>query len=217
MTRAPTPPTPRPIWHEILDFVERGGRPVARFTRCVHAIVRHDRRRIYIDGRCGGGGPEVELRHDRLDLDLGLRARVVRVGPGGAEIEDVTAWFEGLTPGWRTPSLRSEGGERAREARARGAVSGKQRPAWRRREGNRPPPPPPPPPPWSSWRPVVATSDLVALGLAAQPADIAALKRAWRSAAQRLHPDHGGDATEFIAARAAYERLARVVGEEASR
>ncbi len=217
MTRVTGSFPPGPIWHELRCVVERSGKPAERFTRCAHAVIRHDRRRVYIDGRCSGGGPEVELRRDHLGLDLGLRAKVVRVGPGGDDIDDVAAWFDGLTPGWRSPSSRSEAGERARAARARGVVSpGKQRPPWKRRRHSDTPPPPPPPS-WGSWRARATASDLAVLGLAARPADLAALKRAWRETAKRTHPDAGGDAAEFIAARAAYERLALVVGAEAAR
>lgn len=69
--------------------------------------------------------------------------------------------------------------------------------------GRRPPPTEPP-------RPTTA-DDLAALGLDAMP-DKAALRRAWRDAAKRHHPDAGGDAEAFKRARAAYERLARQVG-----
>lgn len=56
----------------------------------------------------------------------------------------------------------------------------------------------------------VAAADLRALGLSTMP-DADGLRRAWRAAAVRLHPDAGGDAAKFIEARAAYERLSRTV------
>lgn len=48
---------------------------------------------------------------------------------------------------------------------------------------------------------------LALLGLAALPTQYADLQRAWSKVARRTHPDHGGSATAFIAARAAYEQV----------
>lgn len=51
--------------------------------------------------------------------------------------------------------------------------------------------------------------DLALLGLDAMPETAQALLSAFRRAAMRTHPDHGGSAAEFKRAYAAYERLAR--------
>jgi hypothetical protein len=51
--------------------------------------------------------------------------------------------------------------------------------------------------------------DLTILGLDAMPETAQALLSAFRRAAMRTHPDHGGTAAEFKRAYAAYERLAR--------
>ena len=69
-----------------------------------------------------------------------------------------------------------------------------------------------PPRPVSAVREDRNAADLRLLGLDAMP-DAAALKAAWRAAAVKHHPDtaEGSDAA-FMAARAAYERLARVLG-----
>ncbi len=53
-------------------------------------------------------------------------------------------------------------------------------------------------------------ADLRALGLKRRPTG-AELTAAWRVTAKRTHPDHGGDAAQFIEARAAYERLRALV------
>lgn len=45
------------------------------------------------------------------------------------------------------------------------------------------------------------------LGLQAMPSRPEELKAAWRSTAQRLHPDKGGSVAEFHAAKEAYDRL----------
>ena len=68
-------------------------------------------------------------------------------------------------------------------------------------------PPPEPPPP-----PAAPHADLRALDLDAMP-DAEGLKRAWRAAAVKHHPDaSGGSDAAFKAARAAYERLAARLG-----
>lgn len=54
-------------------------------------------------------------------------------------------------------------------------------------------------------------ADLAALGLDAVP-DPEGLRRAWRAAARKHHPDAGGDPARFAAARRAYEHLARRAG-----
>lgn len=51
--------------------------------------------------------------------------------------------------------------------------------------------------------------DLDLLGLTEMPSDIGGLKAGFRRAAMRTHPDHGGNAAEFRAVYAAYERLVR--------
>jgi len=48
--------------------------------------------------------------------------------------------------------------------------------------------------------------ELATLGLDEVP-DLVGLRRAWRTAARKHHPDAGGDPAKFIAARRAYERL----------
>ena len=50
-------------------------------------------------------------------------------------------------------------------------------------------------------------ADLVWLGLAALPASVAGLKKAFRAAAKVHHPDAGGSAKDFKAMYAAYVRL----------
>jgi DnaJ-class molecular chaperone len=35
------------------------------------------------------------------------------------------------------------------------------------------------------------------------------IKAAWRELAKRLHPDHGGNASDFAAAKAAYDKLTK--------
>lgn len=52
-----------------------------------------------------------------------------------------------------------------------------------------------------------AVGDLDWFGLTSLPADVGGLKRAFRKAALRYHPDQGGNAVEFKAMVAAYERL----------
>ncbi len=68
----------------------------------------------------------------------------------------------------------------------------------------------PPPPRARRDAPPTQAEDLRALGLDAMP-DAAGLKRAWRAAAKRHHPDAGGDAEAFKRAGAAYERLAKAM------
>lgn len=52
---------------------------------------------------------------------------------------------------------------------------------------------------------------LLGLGDVSGWPDAVELKRAWRTTARRTHPDAGGTNESFSAARAAYERLARIV------
>lgn len=63
---------------------------------------------------------------------------------------------------------------------------------------------------WETLRNQRDASDLRALGLSTMP-DANGLRSAWRKVALRSHPDRGGDAEEFKAARSAYERLSRQV------
>jgi hypothetical protein len=58
-------------------------------------------------------------------------------------------------------------------------------------------------------RRVRITPDMRALGLEEMPEHVRGLVSAFRRAALRAHPDTGGTGAEFIAVRAAYERLLR--------
>lgn len=49
--------------------------------------------------------------------------------------------------------------------------------------------------------------DLALLGLSTNNATAGDIKAAWRRAAMRLHPDRGGDQSQFVMAKAAYTRL----------
>jgi len=51
-------------------------------------------------------------------------------------------------------------------------------------------------------------SDLAKLGLSEMPATPDELTAAWREVARSHHPDRGGDAARFSAAKEAYDRLA---------
>jgi len=51
------------------------------------------------------------------------------------------------------------------------------------------------------------SADWAALGLSEAPADIAALKRAYRSTMMMAHPDQGGTDEQAVAASLAYARL----------
>lgn len=51
-------------------------------------------------------------------------------------------------------------------------------------------------------------SDLKKLGLSEMPATLEGLTAAWREVARAHHPDRGGDAARFSAAKEAYDRLA---------
>jgi hypothetical protein len=54
--------------------------------------------------------------------------------------------------------------------------------------------------------PDTRAADLATLGLSTN-ANADDIKAAWRRAAMRLHPDRGGDHQQFVAAKAAFERL----------
>lgn len=115
-----TPAHAAPIWHEVRAVVASSRGPAERFTRCAHAVTRSDARAVWIVARCGAEhGDVVRLRRVDLARDLGVAATVLRPAPGGALAEEDVALFEGLTPRWRSPSSRSEAGERARAARER--------------------------------------------------------------------------------------------------
>ncbi len=323
---------PAAVWHEVRTLVARARGPVERFHRCVHPLRGADARSLRVVARCGAdvegeGAGELTLNRAALARDRGVRARVLRAAPGGATVEEEAVFFEGLTPGWRSPSSTSEAGERARAARERPeepAPAVAYRPVWHEAHPGRPdvaafrichhpvvkvtaryvhvqqtcppwtrtappygpvrvareelargegacawvadrdargnaystrawffegevPAQPVRPPAWHAFReatervwrrceqeaaarasapggapfggwgafvgaplapPPVSHGDLDALGLDAMPADLDSLKRAWREAARRTHPDAGGDAGAFMSARAAYERLA---------
>ncbi len=61
----------------------------------------------------------------------------------------------------------------------------------------------------AAWKPADArrARDLEVLGLDAAPADVSGLKSAFRRAAFRAHPDHGGTDAAFREVFAAYARL----------
>jgi DnaJ-like protein len=59
--------------------------------------------------------------------------------------------------------------------------------------------------------------DLLALGLDRMPSSWDDLRRAYRSAARKAHPDvHGGSAEAFLAVAAAFERLSETLGRRAA-
>ncbi len=59
--------------------------------------------------------------------------------------------------------------------------------------------------------------DLLALGLDRMPSSWDDLRRAYRSAARKAHPDvHGGTAEAFLAVSAAFERLSERLGRRAA-
>ena len=58
--------------------------------------------------------------------------------------------------------------------------------------------------------------DLLALGLDRMPSSWDDLRRAYRSAARKAHPDvHGGSEAAFLAVAAAFERLSGKLGRRA--
>jgi hypothetical protein len=73
------------------------------------------------------------------------------------------------------------------------------------------PPPMPTARPAGRPRPVTASAwEVLGLAPGADPEDV---RRAFRQRALETHPDHGGDAAEYLRVRAAYERLsARLKG-----
>lgn len=273
MTSASAPP----IWHQLRTVVASSRGPVEQFTRCVHEVTRSDDRAVWVVTRCGAEhGDVVRLRRVDLARDLGVNAKVLRPAPGGAVVEEDVALFEGFTPGWRSPSPRSEAGERARRARKRippppappPAVPLNYGPVWhegdvcapgpcahrvtrvgprsvfvarscphRRRRGElrldrgalergegprgrvgfldesapffvgAPGARGGSPAPGASRRDAFRR-ELDALGLDAMPADLDALKAAWRARAKATHPDvEGGSAEAFKVARRAFEVL----------
>lgn len=115
---------PGPIWHETSRFrAARDGRPERLFERCVHPVVHASAARVWIAARCGSvevveGDPEVRLRRDLLARDLGVKA-TVRRAVSGVECDEEVQFFEGFTAHRRTPSTRSEAGERTKLARER--------------------------------------------------------------------------------------------------
>ncbi len=59
--------------------------------------------------------------------------------------------------------------------------------------------------------------DLLVLGLDRMPSSWDDLRRAYRSAARKAHPDvHGGTAEAFLAVSAAFERLSERLGRRAA-
>jgi hypothetical protein len=201
-----------PVWHEA-----HPGRPDVLILRvCHHPVVKVTARFIYVQQTCPPWvrtsppyGP-VRISREELARGEGVAAWVADKDARGSAYGTRGWFFEGAIPAQphRPPAwhrfreeMQRMWQRHAREAAARAApgyVDPFER--WRRRF-------------MDDVAAAAATPsfarDLNALGLPAMPADFDALKRAWRAAARRTHPDApGGDAESFKSARAAYERLA---------
>jgi hypothetical protein len=69
----------------------------------------------------------------------------------------------------------------------------------------------------AAGRPPPPHPDLLALGLDRMPSSWDDLRRAYRSAARKAHPDvHGGSAEAFLAIAGAFERLFGKLGRQAA-
>lgn len=211
-SEVPAPAVPyAPVWHEA-----HPGRPdVLRLRICHHPVVKVTARCIYVQRTCPPWartsppyGP-MRISREELARGDGVVATVADLDARGYAYNTSAWFFEGAVP---TRPHRPPEWHRCREDMQR---------MWRRHEREAAARAAPGyVDPFEQWRRLfmgdvaAATSppdfsrDLAALRLAAVPADVDALKRAWREAARRTHPDApGGDAESFKSARAAYERL----------
>ncbi len=186
------------VWHRV------GSKP------CLHR-VRESRAKGYtIDRACGcfergSSGPGASVPRLGIGASVAVKLREWEwfyrpVVGAWAPVSTAPTYVPPKPPRPRTPPKTSTYRRHEREARERAAREHAEtyERVWR-----------------EAYARVVAeehrTDDLRALGLDAVPADLDALRAAWRTAAKRHHPDAGGDAARFTRAKTAYDRLAQTL------